>query len=293
MALALVAVYIFWGSTANAIKIAVASVPPWWLGGVRFGCAGVLMWTWCRVRGTPLPSARDWRGAAITGIVLLVLGNGVFMWTEQYLPSGLGALFFALSPLWMAILTFAFFRERLSRLGAVGVGLGLAGMVYLYSPTGAQHLPLVPTVLGIFTSFAWAAGSVVQRRLRGGDVVQTSAMQMLAASATLLVMALVSREPLATHDFTPAALGAIAYLVAFGSIAGFSAFVWIMNNVPTTLASTYSYVNPIVSLGIGIGFMHEAYSSQLALGAASIVAGVAVMAVAPKPRVVSAAEARA
>ena len=280
----LLIVYVLWGSTAPAIKVAVATLPPWWLAGLRFASAGAILWAWSRARGVALPTSLEWRRAALTGTVLLVVGNGVFSWALQYLPSGIGALFFALSPLFMAVFAFALYRERLSALATLGVGIGLAGMVYLYSPSGAQDLPTFPTVLGVVSSIAWALGSIMQRRLRGSDVVQTSAMQMLAAATILLLMALVGREPLSLASFSPTALGALAYLVVFGSVVGFSAFLWLLDNVPTTLASTYSYVNPIVSLAIGIGLLHEAFSWRLALGAAVIVVGVAVMMVAPRPR---------
>jgi len=281
----LLAVYVLWGSTAPAIKLAVETLPPWWMAALRFGTAGAILWTWSRVRGVAFPARREWRLAASTGIVLLVIGNGIFSWALQYLPSGIGALFFALSPLFMAIFAFAFYRERLSPLAIVGVCLGLAGMVYLYSPSGAQHLPAIPTILGVVASVAWAFGSIAQRRLRSSDVVQMSAMQMLCASGVLAIMAIVSREPLTAAAFTPTALGALAYLIIFGSVVGFSAFLWLLNNVPTTLASTYSYVNPVVSLAIGIGLLHEPFSWRLAVGAGVIVLGVAVMMISPQPRV--------
>lgn len=279
--MALGAVYIFWGSTAPAIKIGVASLHPVWFIGLRFVIAGSLMWAWCRVRGTPLPSFEELRGAAVTGVILLVFGNAVFAWTLQYLPSGIGALFFGLSPLWMALFGFVLYRERMSWVAAFGLGLGLLGMLYLYSPSGAQNLPLVPTIVGVFTSVAWAFGSMIQRRFRKTDVVQMSALQMLIAGALLVSVALVSGAALSRAEFTPAALGALGYLVVFGSIVGFSAYLWLMNNVPTTLGSTYSYVNPVVSLAIGIGLLHERFSAPLGFGAATIVAGVAIMMAAP------------
>jgi drug/metabolite transporter (DMT)-like permease len=139
----------------------------------------------------------------------------------------------------------------------------------------------VPTLVGVFTSVAWAFGSMIQRRFRKTDVVQMSAMQMLIAGALLVSLALVSGAPLSRAEFTPAALGALGYLVVFGSIVGFSAYLWLMNNVPTTLGSTYSYVNPVVSLAIGIGLLHESFSWPLGFGAATIVAGVAIMMAAP------------
>jgi drug/metabolite transporter (DMT)-like permease len=274
---ALALVYVLWGSTAPAIRLAVRTLPPFAMVAVRFAIAGALLFAWSRFRGTPLPVAREWAGAAITGAALLVGGNGLFAWTEQYVPSGVGSLFFALAPLWMSLLAFALYRERLSRLAAFGLALGLAGMVYLYSPSGAQNLPLVPTLVGVGSSLAWAIGAVLQRRLAGSDLVQMSAMQMLVAAVALTALSLMSGERFAPAEFTWPALGALAYLVVFGSIVGFSAFLWLMNNVPTTLASTYSYVNPLVSIALGVWLLGERFDWHLAVGAAIIVAGVAAM----------------
>jgi drug/metabolite transporter (DMT)-like permease len=278
---ALAAVYILWGSTSPAIKIGVGSLHPAWFIGLRFVIAGSALWIWCRARGRPLPTVAHVRGAALTGVILLVFGNALFAWTLQYLPSGIGGLFFALSPLWMALFGFALYRERISPVAGFGLALGLGGMIYLYSPSGAQHLPLVPTLLGVLTSVTWAFGSMIQRRFRAADVVQMSALQMLIAGGLLVCIALASGAPLSRAEFTPAAIGALAYLVVLGSIVGFSAYLWLMNNVPTTLGSTYAYVNPVVSLAIGIGLLHEPFSRQLAFGAATIVAGVAIMLAAP------------
>ena len=282
VALALGVVYVLWGSTAPAIKIAVTTIPPFAMVAIRFAIAAALLWSWCRMRGVALPAASEWRGAAVTGIVLLVLGNGLFSWVVQFMPSGIGALLFALSPLWMACFGWALYRERLTPLAALGLALGLSGMLYLYSPTGGQGLALVPTLLGVFTSIAWAFGSMIQRRLASSDVVQMSAMQMLVAALVLAVTSVIAGERLRSEAFAPPALGALVYLVVFGSIVGFSAFLWLMNSVPTTLASTYSYANPIVSLAIGVGFLHERFDVHLAIGAAVIVLGVAVMMLAPR-----------
>jgi len=281
---ALALVYVLWGSTAPAMKVAVETIPPFAMVALRFALAGSLLWSWCRWRRHELPSAREWRGAALTGVVLLVAGNAVFAWAVQYIPSGIGALFFALSPLWMAVIGFGFYGERLARLGAIGLGLGLVGMLYLYLPTGGQQLPLVPALLGVLCSIAWACGSLLQRRLAASDVVQISAMQMLVAALVLAVVAWAGGERLSLADFTPSALGALGYLILFGSIVGYSAFLWLMNNVPTTLASTYSYVNPVVSLAIGVALLHERFDWHLALGSSLILAGVAAMMCAPRPR---------
>jgi len=277
-------VYVLWGSTSPAIKVAVASIPAFAMVALRFVAAGTILWTWCRLRRVALPSAAEWRGAALTGIMLLVASNGVFSWTLRFIPAGVGALFFALAPLWMAAFGFLLYRERLAPVAALGLVIGLGGMVYLYSPSGAQHLPLLPTVLGVVGSVAWAFGSMIQRRLAGSDVVQMSAMQMLVAALVLALLSVVSGERLALRDFTPPALGALLYLILFGSIVGFSAFLWLMNNVPTTLASTYSYVNPVVSIVLGVTLLHERFSWQLGTGAAVIIVGVGVMMLAPRAK---------
>ena len=281
--LALALVYVFWGSTAPAMKIAVETIPAFAMVSIRFAIAGSILWLWCRYRNVARPTRREWGGAAVTAVILLVAGNAVFAWAVHYMPSGIGALFFALSPLWMAMIGFGLYRERLAPLGLFGLGLGLAGMLYLYLPSGGQNLPLVPALLGVFCSMAWALGSMLQRRLAASDVVQMSAMQMLVASVVLALAAWLAGERLSLAEFTPSALGALGYLIFFGSIVGFSAFLWLMNNVPTTLASTYSYVNPIVSLAIGVGFLHERFDWHLAVGATFIVAGVAAMMLAPRP----------
>jgi len=282
VALMLAIVYLFWGATSPAMRLAVATLPPWWMAAIRFFCAGGLLWLYCRLRGLPLPDRHEWFGAALTGTILLVAGNGIFAWTLQYLPSGIGALFFALAPLWMAILGYFMYAERLSAMAMAGLAVGLGGMIYLYSPSGAQDLPTLPTVLGVFTSLAWAFGSMIQRRFTTANVVQFSSMQMLCATPVLALMALLFEKPLAASQFTPQALGALLFLIFLGSIVGFSAFVWVLRHVPTTLASTYSYVNPIVALILGIGFLHERFSWSLAIGAGIIVLGVALMIAAPK-----------
>jgi drug/metabolite transporter (DMT)-like permease len=150
-------------------------------------------------------------------------------------------------------------------------------MLFLYSPSGAQNLPTIPTLLGVFSSVAWGFGGVIQRRFAASDLVQMSAMQMLVGGVVLAAVAASTGERPDVAQFTPAAIGALAYLVIFGSIVGFSAFLWLMNNVPTTLASTYAFVNPMVSLALGIGLLHERFDWHLAVGAAIITTGVAAM----------------
>ncbi|MEO6990470.1 MAG: EamA family transporter, partial [Candidatus Baltobacteraceae bacterium] len=143
--LALAAVYVFWGATAPAMRVAVATLPPFAMAAIRFAVAGGILWTWVRLRGVPLPSAREWRAAAITGVILLVAANAVFAWCLQTIPSGIGSLFFSLAPLWMAIFAAVLFGERLTLPAALGLALGFGGMAYLIAPHGAVHFPFLPT----------------------------------------------------------------------------------------------------------------------------------------------------
>ena len=260
------------------MKVGVASLPPFAMVAMRFTVAGSVLWLWCRARKSPLPTLVQWRDAAITGTLLLVMSNAVFAWTLQYLPSGIDALVFALTPLWMTLLGAYFYGERIAKIAALGLVLGLVGMLYLYLPSGGQHLPAWPTIVALTCSLSWAIGSLVQRRLRGADVVQVSAMQMFVAAAGLALTSLCLGEHLVASDFTLPAIGALGYLIVFGSLVGFSAYLWLLNNVSASLASTNAYVNPVVAIAIGIGLLHERASVPLFIGAAAIVAGVALMA---------------
>jgi drug/metabolite transporter (DMT)-like permease len=274
---ALLAVYIFWGSTAPAIKVAVATLPPFYMAAIRFLFAGGILWIYCRARGVPLPTGRDWRGAAITGTVLLTLGNGVFAWCLQYIPAGVGSLFFALAPMWNAVIGATFYRERLSRMAIAGILLGLGGMAYLVSPSGAEHLPLFAVLVMFASSVAWSAGSMIQRRYPATDFAQMSGMQMLVGCVELGLLGPLSGEHLSADQFTPAATASLAFLIVFGSIVGFSAFVWLSRNVETVLASTYSYVNPVVAIAIAVTVLHEPLTWHTVLGAVVIVFGVVLM----------------
>jgi drug/metabolite transporter (DMT)-like permease len=274
---ALLAVYILWGSTAPAIKIAVQSIPPFDMAALRFLIAGGILWCWVRLRREPLPAVRDWRGAFITGTTLLTFGNGTFAWCLQYMPSGIGSLFFALTPLWNALIGLLFYRERLSPPAIAGIVLGFGGMAYLVSPSGAEGLALPIVALAAASSVMWSVGSMIQRRYPATHFLQMSSMQMLVGFVELSVLGALSGERLSPAEFTPAATAALAFLIVFGSIVGFSAFIWLTRNVETVLASTYSYVNPIVAIVISVLLLHEPLTWHTLLGATLILAGVALM----------------
>jgi drug/metabolite transporter (DMT)-like permease len=280
----LAAVYLFWGATAPAIRFMVESLPPWTVAAARFFCAGTLLWAYARFRGVPMPTRQEWLGATVTGTLQFPIGNAMFMWSLQYIPSGVGALFFALSPMFMALIDLLLFGRKLARQAAAGLALGFAGIAVLVWPSsalGGMHWPLVATLVGIWSSFSWALGSIAQRRFGGGDLLQASAMQMLVASVIIEAMALAVGERPSPAAITPALLGAFAFLVILGSIVGYSCYLWVMRHLPTAIASTYSYVNPLVAIVLGVLFLHEAFTARIGLAAAVIIAGVALMISAP------------
>ncbi len=283
--LALLTVYILWGSTAPAIKVAVQSVPPFVMAFTRFLVAGSILWTWARVTRVPMPSARDWQGAAISAMFLLVLSNATYGVALESMPSGIGSLFFALTPIWNAIIAVVFYRERIAPTALAGIALGLGGLVYLFAPGGAPHVPILTVLLASGCSLSWSIGSMLQRRYPSTDVMQMSAMQMLVGCAMLGVLIPISGERFVAADFTSAALGAIAFLVVFGSIVGFSAYVWLTRTQSTALASTNAYVNPVVSIIVAVSFLGERITPSEIVATVVILAGVALMLVRAPARV--------
>lgn len=275
--LAFAAVYTIWGSTYLAIRVVLETLPPFTMAGVRFVLAGLLLYAWMRLRGQPAPSLRQWRSAAVVGGLLLLGGNGGVVWAQQRVPSGVAALLVSTTPLWFAVL--GWLRgdaPRPSRAVALGLGLGMAGVALLVGSRGAHSGrtvdPLGAAVLTAAT-LAWSYGSLWSRR---ADLPRSpflaTAMEMLCGGALLLVAGLVHGE-WARFDVgaaSPRSLVALAYLLVFGSLLGFSAYIYLLRATTPARASTYAFVNPVVAMFLGWLVAGEALSSQ-ALGAAAVI----------------------
>ena len=232
-----------------------------------------------RLRGRARPTRADLVRAAVTGFSLLLLGNGTTAWTVQYLPTGINSLLLSLSPAWMALIAFAWGGERPTRAGVAGMVLGFTGLALLLQPRATSALPWWPVVLCLLASVAWAYGSIYQRRTPPASVALSTALQMLAGGVMLAIEAAAFGQWRAfdVHAILPSSYAALAYLVAFGSLAGYSAYVYTMQNASTPLASTYAYVNPVVAVVIGMLLFHERFTPLEAAAGAIIVAGVALM----------------
>ena len=275
-------VYLFWGSTYLGIDIAVEHVPPALMCAARFLIAGVLMLAFCYFRGRKVNySAQQLGKMAVVGLLLLMGGNLTLSYAELHVATGLAALIVAITPLWFLVLDSALLgNHQVSARGKMGLALGVAGLVILLWPdltatTSFGRVQLWASLSLLGGSFSWALGSVLAKRWKSAEVDPFSsiAWQMVAAGLGNLLFAI------AVGDFsrvvwTGRGVGAIAYLVVCGSWIGYTAYVWLLGNVPTSKVATYAYVNPVVAVFLGWLVLHERVDSFMLAGTAVVVASV-------------------
>jgi len=284
--LAFAAVYILWGSTYLGIRLAIETLPPFLMAATRFSLAGIILLTWSRLKGERfLSSLNQWRKAFIVGALLLLCGNGGVTWSEKYVATGLVALLVSTEPLWVVILNWILTRRRPNSKVLLGVLIGLAGVTLLVSDGlsrggGDSWLSLVGAGVVMLAAFGWAAGSVFSNRHPiGASTSMSSGMQMLAGGSLLLILALVSgdvgRLNLSNASWT--SIGAFFYLLVFGSLVGFTAYSWLLNNVTPAMATTYAYVNPVVAVFLGWLIAGEPLTSRTLLAAVVIVSSVVLI----------------
>lgn len=286
--LAFAAVYLIWGSTYLAIQVAIKTLPPFLMAGTRFLLAGGLLFAIVRPRGKA-PDLRQWRLAAIVGGLLLLGGNGLVCFGQQHVPSGLAALLVSSLPLWMAILNWCFFsgvrptlRTTLSVMtGLIGVGLLFAGSPLWASPDKYIY------VLAVFLAPAsWAIGSLRSRQggLPKSPWLSTS-MQMLCGGAMLLIAGFIRGEGAAVEpaEFSLESILALGYLIVFGSLIAFTAFVWLLQNVEPDRVATYAFVNPVVAVLLGWWMAGEELTLWQIPGMLLVVGAVAVTVLRPMP----------
>jgi drug/metabolite transporter (DMT)-like permease len=280
---AFAAIYVIWGSTYLAIHFALETLPPFLMAAARFLAAGFLLYGWARLRGIPAPGGVQWRSAIVVGGLLFLGGNGAVVWAQQYVPSGVAALLVATEPMLFVLLDGMRRRERPRRAVMIGLVLGLLGVAVLIGPGkllgGGRVDPTAALVL-VGGAFCWAVGSLLSRGARMPESpVMATALTLLGGGALLLVASLLRGE-LAGFDpaaVSPRSLIALLYLTSFGSLVGFTAYLWILRVATTARAATYAYVNPVVAVLLGWAFAGESLTARMAVAAAVIVGSVALI----------------
>jgi len=283
IALGFAAVYILWGSTYLGIRFAVASLPPLLMAGTRHLVAGLLLYALMRMRGTPRPTLVNWRSATLLGTLLLVGGNGLVTLAEQTVPSGITALMVAAVPFWMVLLNAADKRTwpRLSVLG--GLVLGVVGLAILVFPTGGQapdHVDPVGILMLLGATFSWGVGSLYAHRAQmPSSTFLGIGMEMIAGGILSWAIGLGMGEGSGLHfaAFTGKSLLSLGYLVIFGSLLGFSAYVWLLKVTTPARASTYAFVNPVIAVLLGWALAGEPITWRVAVAGATIVAAVGLI----------------
>jgi drug/metabolite transporter (DMT)-like permease len=284
------ALYVIWGSTYLAIRFAIETLPPLLMASARFLITGALLYAWARIRGAPRPTRAQWWSAGVVGGLLFVAGNGSVVVSEQWVASGLVALLVASVPLWMVVVDWAWGSgSRPTPRAASGLLLGFAGVAFLAGGTGTGvqgGRALLGSGLVVFGSMAWAAGSIYARH---ADVPARPrlwvGMQMLAGGVLLVPVAAVAGEMGRFHpaEVSFGSLLALAYLIVFGSLVAFSAYIWLLGVSTPARVGTYAYVNPVVALVLGWALADEPLTFR-SLVAAAIIVGSVVLITTERPR---------
>jgi drug/metabolite transporter (DMT)-like permease len=283
--IALLALYIVWGSTYLAIRFSVETIPPFLHAALRFLISGAILYIWRRAAGDPAPTAGNWKSTAIVGTALLLGGNGLVGWAEQTVPSGIAALMITTSPFWLVLF------EALRAGGTkptwqaiLGLIIGFAGVFILVGPAeltgGEGSFDTFGIILLLLAPLFWSMGSIYAK---GADMPKSSllstGMQMLMGAVALFVVSLVRGE-LNGFNFDMVSMRswlALAYLITFGSLIGFVSYGWLLHNAPISLVSTYAYVNPVVAVLLGSLLADETLNGRILIAAAIIIGSVVLI----------------
>jgi drug/metabolite transporter (DMT)-like permease len=284
IAAAFASIYIIWGSTYLAIRYAIQTIPPFLMGATRFLISGALLYLWARYRGAQKPTRLHWRNAVIAGGFLLLGGNGAVMWAEQVVPSGLTALLVSILPFWLVIIEWVRPPRRRPNVAVlIGLVLGFVGIVVLVGPSdlgGHGNVSPVGAMVLMLGSLSWAIGSFWSRDAQLPESgILTTGMEMLGGGALLLVVGAFTREfsHLDVHAVSRASATGLVYLIVFGSLLGFTAYIWLLDKVTPARLGTYAYVNPVVAVLLGWAIAGEVLSIRTGIAAAIVICAVALI----------------
>jgi drug/metabolite transporter (DMT)-like permease len=280
---ALLTLYVVWGSTYLGILFAIETIPPYVMGAMRFALSGVAMLAWSIARNPrSRPSVREVRDSAIVGTLLLGGGMGLVAVAEQTVPSGVAALVIALLPAWLVVLGRIFVGETITRPVFIGIVIGLIGVAILAGPWEASgQLDAFGLIALLGSPLLWGLGSIfsAHKAIEPTDPIRAIAIQMLAGSAAMVVVGIVVGD---FARFDPAAVSinsllAVVYLAVFGSVIGYSSYIWLLRHAPLAKIGTYAYVNPVVAFILGAWLANEPITPRTVAAAAVILFAVALI----------------
>lgn len=281
---AFASVYIIWGSTYLAIKLAVDTIPPFLMLSSRFGVAGLILYSYLRLTGTPRPSGREWKSALIVGGLMLGGGTGTLGWAEQFVPSGLAALLVTTAPLWMVLLDWLWKKnERPKALTLFGIALGFIGVLVLIDPAGVlsgYEIDYFASALIVAGAFSWSLGSIKSKDADLPANPFLAASMQMASGGLILGIVGISMGEIGRFDFgaiTGQSLVAWTYLCLIGSFIPFIAYIWLMRNTTPARVSTYAFVNPIVAVLLGWLIASEPITINILLAIFLLVGAVALI----------------
>jgi drug/metabolite transporter (DMT)-like permease len=292
-------IYLVWGSTYLAIRFGVETMPPFLMAGARFLLAGGILYAWLRLHGAPRPALADWQSALFLGSLLLLGGNGLVTWAEQWLPSGIAALIITTTPLWMMLFEWLLFGGARPRaIVWFGLVLGFAGVTLLIRPELANDdAPrLLPVLAMCAAPVLWSLGSLFSQRARHLDPpLLNTALQMLCGGGLMFLFGIAAGET-ANFDWNVISLRSwlsFAYLVTFGSLVAFTTYMWLLRVARPSVVSTYAYVNPLVAVILGALLGGELLTADIGIATAMILGAVGLIAFRRPPRRPAAEPARA
>lgn len=279
-------IYFVWGSTFLAIRVGVREVPPLVLASMRFFVAGIVLFAWLRLKGTPNPSRREWLSASLLAVCIFVVDYGLLFWAEQRVPSGIAAVMLATIPVFMALSEIIFLRtQRLTIRLSLALLVGIGGVAVLVSRTLSQSFGEAPidragAVALVIAAISWSIASALTRKLPlPASKVMSSGAQMLAGGILLALTAAIFGEfrGFRIQAVSSGAWYALAYLIVAGSIVGFTAYVWLIHHESPTKVGTYAYVNPVVAVIVGYFLGGETVGPRTLLGTLLVLVSVIVI----------------
>lgn len=290
--LAFAIIYLVWGSTFLAIRIGVREVPPFLLAGIRFFIAGIVLYTWMRMKGTPSPTRRQWTAISFLAVLIFVFDYGLIFWAEKRVASGVTAVMMATIPVFMAIAEICFLRtQQLSMRLSLGLVVGVSGVLVLVGPlsgAGEKAIDTSGAIALIVAAISWTAATILTRKFSLPESkVMSSGAQMLVGGV-LLIMTSVGLREFTGFDVRAVTFGAwlaLVYLIVAGSIVAFTAYVWLIHHESPTKVGTYAYVNPVIAVLLGYALAGESLSVRTIAGTLLILISVVVITTTPKKKV--------